>query len=79
MGMTTTDTKDMTFTVQFTADYFVLTTTVNLEVSKGDYEDNFDSLLDQAIEQADNLIKGEYGFSPTEFANDIVAESVIEL
>lgn len=76
--MTTTKTIEMSFSVQFTADYFVLVTRVNLPVSQSEYEDDYDSVADRAIQEAETLIADEYGFSPTKFANDISAERVID-
>jgi hypothetical protein len=74
MTMTTTDTIDRTYQVQFTGDYFSLTTTVVLTLTED--EDNGDEPLARAEQEAIDLMNEYYGWDMSRVSNDIKVEEV---
>lgn len=77
MSMTTTDTIDRTYQVQFTGDYFSLTTTIVLTLTED--EDNGDEPLARAEQEAIDFMMSQYGWDMSDVSNDIKVEEVIEL
>lgn len=77
MSMTTTDTIDRTYQVQFTGDYFSLTTTIVLTLTED--EDNGDEPLARAEQEAIDFMMSQYGWDMNDVSNDIKVEEVIEL
>jgi len=72
--MTTTDTIDRTYQVQFTGDYFSLTTTVVLALTED--ENNGDEPLARAEQEAIDLMNEYYGWDMSSVSNDIKVEEV---